>query len=122
VIARERLIGTMVKESLEGGSWSTLLTEYRKRGRLSARRCEGFGEVFPTLPADLLRSGPVRPTPIGRRPEASVSAFAVASTRQQRKAYETGSGRGDLNPRRRAPKARALPGCATPRGVGALGS
>ncbi len=26
-----------------------------------------------------------------------------------------GSGRGDLNPRRRAPKARALPGCATPR-------
>jgi hypothetical protein len=30
---------------------------------------------------------------------------------------ETWSGRRDLNPRRRAPKARALPDCATPRGT-----
>jgi hypothetical protein len=30
--------------------------------------------------------------------------------------FSNGSGRRDLNPRRRAPKARALPDCATPRG------
>lgn len=59
-----------------------------------------YGEPFPPLPDDLL--GPV-------------VTSAVTSKVATQKRRENGSGRRDLNPRRQAPKACALPGCATPR-------
>jgi hypothetical protein len=79
----------------------------------------GFGAVFPALPADVLSRGPVRPTPRRRQEvSASVPAFSAAGSMKQRETRSIRSGRRDSNPRRRAPKARALPGCATPRGAG----
>ncbi len=101
-----------IKQRAGHASFSTTEGYIREAENMRA----GFGAVFPALPADLLRHGPVRPTP-NRRPEvsASVSAFGVAGSTKHRKTSLIGSGRRDLNPRRRAPKARALPDCATPR-------
>jgi integrase len=66
-----------------------------KRGR--------YGEPFPELLDDLVGGGP---------PPGPLSTPTVYKSKNVGK---NGSGRRDLNPRRRAPKARALPDCATPR-------
>lgn len=63
---------------------------------------DGYGEVFPELPADLILPG-ILPERVG----ANGHAYGIIRHSQ--------SGRRDLNPRQRAPKARALPDCATPR-------
>jgi integrase len=103
-----------IKQRAGHASFSTTEGYIREAENMRA----GFGAVFPALPAGLLKRGPVRPTP-NRRPEvsAAVSAFGVAGSTKQGKTRLIRSGRRDLNPRRRAPKARALPDCATPRGT-----
>ncbi len=63
---------------------------------------DGFGEVFPALPESLILSV-FSPERVG----ANGHAYGTVSVFR--------SGRRDLNPRQRAPKARALPDCATPR-------
>ena len=100
-----------IKQRAGHASFSTTEGYIREAENMRA----GFGDVFPALPADLLMSGPIRPTPRPREVSASVSAFGLARSQNQREMKRIGSGRGDLNPRRRAPKARALPDCATPR-------
>jgi integrase len=86
------------------------------RGALVCMPASGQLSAKLKVSAGLLARGPVRPTP-KRRPEvlASVSAFGVAGSTKHGKTRVIRSGRRDLNPRRRAPKARALPDCATPR-------
>ena len=64
-----------------------------------------YGVPFPVLPNDLVE---------GVRPPDS-SEQSSAGTRRARKAGSSWSGRRDLNPRSQAPKACALPVCATPR-------
>jgi hypothetical protein len=68
-------------------------------GRIKAESArEGFGEVFPELQEGLVSS---------ERFGANGHAYGIIKRKR--------SGRRDLNPRQRAPKARALPDCATPR-------
>ncbi|MGO9836600.1 MAG: site-specific integrase [Polyangiaceae bacterium] len=57
---------------------------------------DGFGAVFPALPADLLARGPVRPTPRRREVSASVTAFGVAGLLKPGKTGSILSGRRDL--------------------------
>lgn len=63
-----------------------------------------YGEPFPQLPTDLVE--PATPTP---------GPLAQASSQRGANRARPWSGRRDLNPRQQAPKACALPGCATPR-------
>ncbi len=67
-----------------------------------------FGEPFPALPEDLVKGDPEPP------PDSPSESPADASLRAKRSMI-TWSGRRDLNPRSQAPKACALPVCATPR-------
>lgn len=64
-------------------------------------RAGRYGAPFPELPADLCGG-----------PEPELIHQEIHRARNRRR---TLSGRRDLNPRQRAPKARALPDCATPR-------
>ncbi len=63
-----------------------------------------YGQPFPPLPPDLVKPNP---------PESSGESSGGSGN--PGKTGRKGSGRRDLNPRQRAPKARALPDCATPR-------
>ena len=63
---------------------------------------DGFGDVFPPIPDALFLPG-ILSEWVG----ANGHAYGIIRQKQ--------SGRRDLNPRQRAPKARALPDCATPR-------
>ena len=105
-----------IKQRAGHASFSTTEGYIREAENMRA----GFGAVFPALPGDLLTRGPIRPTPGHGGVSASVSAFGVAGLPRPREIGSIGSGRRDLNPRRRAPKARALPDCATPRRGGWL--
>lgn len=67
-----------------------------------------YGEPFPALPRDL-----IDPKAPDLPPDSSGESSGGA--RHPRKSRRKGSGRRDLNPRPQAPKACALPGCATPR-------
>ena len=67
-----------------------------------------YGTPFPALPNDLTK---------GVRPPHS-SEQSSAETQRARIAGSSWSGRRDLNPRSQAPKACALPVCATPRRSG----
>jgi hypothetical protein len=87
-----------IKQRAGHASFSTTEGYIREAENMRA----GFGAAFPALRADLLRRGPVRPTP-NRRPEVSVSAFGVAGSTKHRKTSMMRSGRRDLSPRPRPP-------------------
>ena len=75
---------------------------HAKEGQDRRRRC---GEPLPALPSELV--GPPLSPPPGSPVHLAVHMAPNLA--------KTGSGRRDLNPRRQAPKACALPDCATPR-------
>ena len=81
-----------------------------------------IGEPFASLPRALRGARrearteqPTDPPGTARNAPFVQPAFGPSPKKCQQIAIEW-SGRRDLNPRRRAPKARALPDCATPRG------
>jgi hypothetical protein len=87
--------------------------------RPRGRACEGSMSTDPSRRRSrrglFLASGrgDLSPRPRGRACEGSMSTDP--SRRRSRRGLFLASGRGDLNPRPCAPKAHALPSCATPR-------